>query len=201
MKRMIPLLLVVLASGCTEGFASSNPVDSHRVLASGDEHHDDHDGDHDDDHDTASANVTPAQAAHVVILHDELIGRPTEVLGTVDVHTSGEAEETALAQLRMRGAALGADAVVGVEFHHGATGPTHLSGMAVRYRDLLDGRTFDVIGHLDVRTPMGHDHHALEALRSQARALHADLIVNIRYVHGDDEHGPTELLGDAIRYR
>jgi hypothetical protein len=41
----------------------------------------------------------------------------------------------------------------------------------------------------------------MDRLREQARALHADLIVNIRFVHGDDEHGPTELTGDAIRYR
>jgi uncharacterized protein YbjQ (UPF0145 family) len=43
--------------------------------------------------------------------------------------------EAALDVVRRRAAELGADAVVGVEFHHGEGDgqPTHLSGLAVRF--------------------------------------------------------------------
>lgn len=207
-KKMVLFLAFALAPGCTDSYGTAGTPSHHGEVASGGEHHDDdHDGDHDGDHDDhdhdedSVANVTPEQAAHVLILQNTQIDRATEALGTVDVHTSGEAEETALNRLRARAASLGADAVLGVEFHHGDTGPTHLSGMAVRYRDLLGGRTYDVVGRLDVHMPMGHDHHALSELQEQGRALHADLIINIAFHHGDDPHGPTELTGDAIRYR
>jgi uncharacterized protein YbjQ (UPF0145 family) len=44
----------------------------------------------------------------------------------------------ALADMRRQAAAIGADAVVGVEFHHGhgEDEPTHLSGLAVRFVEL-----------------------------------------------------------------
>jgi uncharacterized protein YbjQ (UPF0145 family) len=35
--------------------------------------------------------------------------------------------------IRERAAQMGADAVIGVQFHHGEGGPTHLSGLAVRF--------------------------------------------------------------------
>jgi uncharacterized protein YbjQ (UPF0145 family) len=43
--------------------------------------------------------------------------------------------DRALDVLRRRAVAMGADAVVGVEFHHGEGEgqPTHLSGLAVRF--------------------------------------------------------------------
>ena len=42
--------------------------------------------------------------------------------------------DAALDALRRKAAAMGADAVVGVEFHHSEGGePTHLSGLAVRF--------------------------------------------------------------------
>ena len=203
MKKLVPFLMFAFIGGC-DNYTAVAATGHHDEASSGGDHDDDHDGDHDHDHDhdeAAVANVTPEQAARVLILQNTEIERPTEALGTVDVHTTGEAEETALNQLRAHAAALGADAVLGVEFHHGATGPTHLSGMAVRYHDLLGGRPYDVVGQLDVHTPMGHDHHALDHLREQGRALHADLIINIAFHHGDDPHGPTDLTGQAIRYR
>jgi uncharacterized protein YbjQ (UPF0145 family) len=43
--------------------------------------------------------------------------------------------DAALQMLKERAAQLGADAVLGVEFHHGhgEDEPTHLSGLAVRF--------------------------------------------------------------------
>jgi uncharacterized protein YbjQ (UPF0145 family) len=48
-------------------------------------------------------------------------------------------QDAALAALKRRAASMGADAVVGVEFHHGegAGEPIHLSGLAVRFLKTL----------------------------------------------------------------
>ncbi len=61
--------------------------------------------------------------------------RPAEVIGVVDAHLKVGDQDAALAALRRRAADMGADAVVGVEFHHGegAGEPIHLSGLAVRF--------------------------------------------------------------------
>lgn len=71
----------------------------------------------------------------ILILQTRKLDRPAEVVGIVDAHEASGREEIALDELRRKAAALGADAVVGVEFHHAeANGePLHLSGLAVRY--------------------------------------------------------------------
>lgn len=72
---------------------------------------------------------------HVLILQSTHLDRPTEVVGVIDAHLPVGDQDAAMASLRKRAAEMGADAVVGVEFHHGeAPGePTHLSGLAVRF--------------------------------------------------------------------
>jgi len=73
-----------------------------------------------------------------LVLPSSKLDRPAEVVGVVDVHEPMASESAALQRLREKAAALGADAVLGVEFHHGEeTGPTHLSGLAVRYTSRL----------------------------------------------------------------
>ena len=74
--------------------------------------------------------------AHVVVLETTHLDRPAEVVGVVDVHEKMASTDLALEELRRKAARLGADAVVGVEFHHGEGEgePTHLSGLAVRWR-------------------------------------------------------------------
>jgi hypothetical protein len=74
-------------------------------------------------------------ADKVLVLQTTKLDRYAEVVGVVDVHEAMGSDQAALALLRRKAAAMGADAVVGVEFHHGeAEGePTHLSGMAVRF--------------------------------------------------------------------
>jgi uncharacterized protein YbjQ (UPF0145 family) len=146
---------------------------------------------------------SPDPAARVLISDAAALGAPTEVLGIVDAHMRPGHQDEALAELRARAAALGADAVTGVEFHHGeaAGQAVHLSGVAVRYRDLLQGRSYDVIADLDARAPMGEEERAHGDLRRQAGAVHADLILDVRFHHGEASDGSVRLTGKAIRFR
>jgi hypothetical protein len=86
---------------------------------------------------TAPALVRPAfgDPSHVLVLQSTHLDRPSEVVGVVDAHVPMGSHDSALALLQRRAAELGADAVVGVEFHHGEGEgqPTHLSGLAVRF--------------------------------------------------------------------
>lgn len=71
----------------------------------------------------------------VLVLQGTHLDRPAEVVGVVDAHLKVGDQDAALAALRKRAADMGADAVVGVEFHHGdgPGEPIHLSGLAVRF--------------------------------------------------------------------
>jgi hypothetical protein len=73
--------------------------------------------------------------SRVLILQSKHLDRPTEVVGVVDAHEEMGKHDKALYDLKVKAAQLGADAVVGVEFHHGEGEgePTHLSGLAVRF--------------------------------------------------------------------
>jgi hypothetical protein len=78
-----------------------------------------------------------ARAARVLILETTDLQRPAEVVAPLDVHEPVGDERAALRLMQERAAEIGADAVVGVEFHHGhGGGPIHLSGLAVRFVDL-----------------------------------------------------------------
>jgi hypothetical protein len=87
-------------------------------------------------HPTTTAALSE-RASRVLILETTDLPRPAEVVVPLDVHEPVGDEATAMRILRERAAELGADAVVGVEFHHGhGGGPIHLSGLAVRFIDL-----------------------------------------------------------------
>jgi hypothetical protein len=75
--------------------------------------------------------------ADIVVTPARKLDRPTEMVGVIDEHEPSGRQDAALALIRERAAAMGADAVLGVEFHHGdeKDDPTHLSGLAVRYVD------------------------------------------------------------------
>ena len=128
----------------------------------------------------------PNVKANVDISHMVLAHQPPEAL---DV-------------LRQKAARLGADKVIGVEFHHGEAGeePSHLSGVAVRCRAFLQGRRYDVLGTIDVRGNMGSEERALAELKSRAFALHADLVIGVQFEHGEGEGKPSRLTGTAIRF-
>lgn len=82
-------------------------------------------------------NAAPARndPSKVLILQSTHLERASEVVGSVDAHEEMGNQEKALATLRTKAAAMGADAVIGVEFHHGESegAPTHLAGLAVRF--------------------------------------------------------------------
>ena len=83
---------------------------------------------------TATAPGPSALDSRVLILQSNHLDRPAEVVGIVDVHEEMGHHDAALDELRRKAEAMGADAVVGVEFHHSEGGePTHLSGLAVRF--------------------------------------------------------------------
>jgi hypothetical protein len=79
--------------------------------------------------------VARRDPSSVLVLQSTHLDRPAEVIGVVDAHVPMGSHEAALDVVRRRAADLGADAVVGVEFHHGEGEgqPTHLSGLAVRF--------------------------------------------------------------------
>ena len=83
----------------------------------------------------APAAIGGADGSRVLVLESKHTDRPSQVVGVVDAHEEMGKHEGALRTLQRKAAALGADAVVGVEFHHGEgeAEPTHLSGIAVRF--------------------------------------------------------------------
>ena len=151
--------------------------------------------------------VTPeleAKAAKVKVLQNsEGLGCASEVLGIVDVHEPVKTVDQALHELRLDAARLDAEAVVGVEFHHGEPGeePTHLSGQAVRCNDLLKGRAYDVIGDVVVKEKMGDEEGLYRAMKQKAKSLGADLILDVQFEHGDGGEEGLKLSGKAIRFK
>ncbi len=136
-----------------------------------------------------------------VIARDDL-GCRTEVLGLVDVHEDVASSEQALGELKLRAAELGAEAVVGVDFEHGdGHEATHLSGMAVRCRDLVRGRAYDVLGSIEVPGAMGNEDETFRRLKQRALDLRADLLIDVAFDHGEAGRGPTKLRATAIRFR
>jgi uncharacterized protein YbjQ (UPF0145 family) len=166
--------------------------------------------------------ASPEAIAHVRLI----AGMPPEtceVLGLVHADARPGDGDAALAELRARAAAMGADAVVhvriDVEDAPGASSVSgdpdweqfiddtsgaweaavHVSGEAVRYREMVEGRRYTVVARIGVTDRVGHEHEALERLASRARALHADLVVDIEVTnHGEEE--PFEVHGTAIRF-
>ena len=144
-----------------------------------------------------------AAAAHVRVIQNDQLGCPSEVLGLVDIHEPVDTVDRALEVLKRKAAKLGAEAVIGVEFHHGEPGeePTHLSGMAVRCNDLIKGRAYDVLGRIEVPGKMGDEDDAERELMARAGAMGADLIIGMGFEHGEGGDQPTKVWGTAIRFR
>ena len=150
----------------------------------------------------ADPRLVPA-AAKVQVIQNDHLTCPSEVMGLVDIHEPVQTQQQALEVLKRKAAKLGADAVIGVEFHHGEPGeePTHLSGMAVRCNDLLKGRAYDVIEKIEIKGKMGKEDDAEAELMSRAGALHADLVIDMGFEHGEGGSEPTRVWGTAIRFK
>jgi uncharacterized protein YbjQ (UPF0145 family) len=147
--------------------------------------------------------VVIAAAEKVKIIQNDHIECPTELVGLVDIHEPVDSVDRALTVLRRKAAKMGAEAVLGVEFHHGEPGeePTHLSGMAVRCKDLLKGRAYDVIGKIEVKGKMGKEDEADKELLAKAGAMRADLVIDIGFEHGEGGTEPTRVWGTAIKFK
>jgi uncharacterized protein YbjQ (UPF0145 family) len=166
------------------------------------------DADHDPGHEAhehahAHRYVSPEAAARIQVFESENSDREMEAMGVVDAHEKPGHHDEAPQELREGAAALGADAVVGVEFHHGEGGGavSHLSGMAVRYRKLKRDEPYDIVGFLDVAMDMKDQDSAIRELQRQSRGYNADLIIDIHYEHGEGNGEKIHLCGKAIRYR
>jgi hypothetical protein len=87
------------------------------------------------EHEADGAAVDLSRARRVLLLQGRKLDRPAEVVGVVDAHEPSGREDVAFQRLQQNAAALGADAVVGIDFHHGEGQgePLHLSGLAVRF--------------------------------------------------------------------
>jgi uncharacterized protein YbjQ (UPF0145 family) len=144
-----------------------------------------------------------AAASRIRVMQNDQLECPSEVLGLVDIHQPVKTEDEALNVLKRKAAKLRADAVIGVEFHHGEPGeePTHLSGMAVRCNDLIKGRAYDVLQKIEVRGKMGKEDDAEREMMERATAMHADLIIDIGFEHGEGGSQPTRVWGTAIKFK
>ena len=89
------------------------------------------------EHESDGAAVDLSRSRRVLLLQGRKLDRPAEVVGVVDAHEPSGREDAAFQRLQQNAAALGADAVVGIDFHHGEGPgePLHLSGLAVRFLD------------------------------------------------------------------
>lgn len=200
LKRWITVVVVSGACAACEHGAQ---------LRHGGEHGDSHTSEGDsyeaaeagDAHAIPTDPATVAAATRVRVLSTERLPCATEALGIVDVHERVNNQEAALDILRRRAAARGAEAVTGVEFRHGEGGPakTHLSGMAVRCRDLLRGRKYDVIEHMVIDDRMGREDAAFARLKAAANALGANLVIDVKFVHGEAGTGGVRVSGTAVR--
>ena len=87
-------------------------------------------------HGGPTSMTTRSEPSRIQVLPTKRPDRPAEVVGVVDAHVPMGDHDRALAVLREKAAALGADAVIGVDFAHGeghGGQPIHLSGLAIRY--------------------------------------------------------------------
>lgn len=197
--RGIAVASLFVVTGCA-------PLASSRMAH--DEHHEARghgDGDADEGlehHEIPTDPVIVAAAAKVRVLSDERLSCASQVLGIVDVHEPVENDEAALDILRRRAAALGAEAITGVEFRHGdGHERTHMSGTAVRCKDLLNGRSYDVLDHIVIKAKMGGEDEAFDELKRRARALGANLILEAKFQHGESSTEGVVVSGTAIRTR
>jgi hypothetical protein len=82
----------------------------------------------------ADAKPAAKPAARVAVIDAKSTKRKSELVGVIDVAGDKGHRDAALEAMRVKAAAMGADAIVGVEYHEGTNEPGHYSGVAVRYK-------------------------------------------------------------------
>jgi len=225
---LVAMFAVTGGAGCARrgmmGLAGrSTTVASHETADDGDGDHD-----HEHAPEGPITPELQAAADRLLVLQGSA-GRACEVLGLIDEHGHMGQEDEALGRLRRDAARMGGDAIVHVEFHHagdhhddadhaeaestahdadtdaavdedaGDPMALHLSGTVVRFRDLVQGRHYEVIQRLAIHVPMTHEEDGLAELRRQGRQLYADLLLDVEFHHGHGDQ-PLEVDGTAIRF-
>ena len=203
------LVLVLLTSGGCAGLRPPDPMTPPIGGARSEQNSDQSSSSAEADQDEAAEEraivndpSVIAAARNVRVIQNNNLDCPSEVLGLVDIHEPVESADRALEVLKRKAAKVGAEAVIGVEFHHGEPSeePTHLSGMAVRCNDLIKGRKYDVLGRIEVPGQMGDEDGAERELMARARAMRADLVIGMGFEHGEGGQQPTKVWGTAIRF-
>ena len=121
-----------------------------------------------------------------------------DILEILDLHTNAASEDKGFEELRARAVAKGGDAVIGAEFEHGeGNGPSHLSGMIVRYGEAVPPHVD--VGELDIPSDPDDQEKGLAELSARGHALGGDQVIGVTFEHG--ENGARgHLRGRVIRY-
>ncbi len=121
-----------------------------------------------------------------------------DIVEILDVHTSATSEDKGFDELRARAAADHADAVVGAEFEHGDDGgPSHLSGIIVRYAEAPPPH--EDLGEIDIPSDEDNQDKGLKQLLARAHEMGGDQVIDVTFEHGDDGQ-QGHLRGKVIRF-
>jgi uncharacterized protein YbjQ (UPF0145 family) len=124
--------------------------------------------------------------------------RNCDILAIVDLHTDATSEDKGFDELRGRAAAVGGDAVIGAEFEHGeGGGPSHLSGMVVRYGQPVPPHT--VVGEVDIASDEDSTDKGMAALSQRMIEMGGDQVIGVTFEHGEDGK-QGHLRGTVIRH-
>ncbi len=144
----------------------------------------------------------PLTAEDVAVRSTDTLDRPSEVLTTLRGFDEFGDADAAISRLRVEAASIGANAIIGVTVRRDGPAAREVTGLAVRYRDVVAGRSYDLLEHVSVPARSASDEAAIEQLRARARAAGADLIVNIALEPADAESlRGDRLVGDAVHVR
>ena len=125
-------------------------------------------------------------------------GHDCNIVEVLDVHTDATSEDKGFDELRTRAARVGADAVIGAEFEHGDNGgPSHLSGMIVRYGQPVPPHV--EIGQLDIPSEETAQDKGLATLSARGHEMGGDQVIDVTFEHGDDG-ALGHLRGKVIRF-
>jgi len=125
------------------------------------------------------------------------ISVPTQVLGVVDVEGCGTPPNRIFDLLEAKAEALGADAIVGLAYERDPVTCARWSATAIRFKDLVQGRSYEAIGTVEITYIKGDEAAALKKLKAKAKAMHADLLLDLKY---DREGDVPRVSGTAVRF-
>lgn len=125
-------------------------------------------------------------------------GHDCNIVEVVDLHTAAASEDKGFDELRARASSVGGDAVIGAEFEHGDNGgPSHLSGVIVRYGAPSPAHVD--LGDVDIPSDENDQDKGLTALSARAHEMGGDQVIDVTFEHGDDG-AQGHLRGKVIRF-